>query len=166
VNRDGVRVRHREGYLDVPLEERINDRTLAAAMHGVADNPLEIAVATAGEPLRRDDGNFLVPVIVTVPIGQLVLIPSEDEHHGRISIHLQVRDGRGDISPTVRREYPVAIPNADLSGALGQNAGYTMRLAVRPGKQRIAVGLRDEVARTESVTVLEVEVGDAGGVDG
>jgi VWFA-related protein len=166
VKRDGVRVRHRLGYLDVPLEERINNRTLAAAMHGVADNPLGITAATTGDFIRRDDGSFLVPVIVTVPIGQLVLIPAEDEHQGRISIHLTVRDGRGDLSPAVRRDYPITIPNASMTNALGQSAGFTMRLAVRSGRQRIAVGMRDEVARTESVTFFEVEVGRDNGVDG
>jgi len=165
-NREGVRLRHRDGYLDVPEAERINNKTLAAAIHGVADNPLGISVATSGDFIKRDDGTFLLPVIITVPIGQLVLIPSVDEHQGRISIHLTVRDMRGDLSPTVRREYPITIPNDLLAGALGQSAGFTMRLAVRPGRQRVAVGLRDEVARTESVTYVEVDVGDAAGTDG
>jgi hypothetical protein len=105
-------------------------------------------------------------VIVTVPIDQLVLIPSADEHQGRISIHLLVRDWRGDLSPPMRREYPVAIPNASLIGALGQSAGFTVRLAVRSGRQRIAVGLRDEVSHTDSVTVLDVDVGLADGAEG
>ncbi|MBD3857666.1 MAG: VWA domain-containing protein [Acidobacteria bacterium] len=165
-NREGVRLRHRDGYLDVPEAERINNKTLAAAIHGVSDNPLGISVATSGDFIKRDDGTFLLPVIITVPIGQLVLIPSVDEHQGRISIHLTVRDLRGDLSPTVRREYPITIPNDLLAGALGQSAGFTMRLAVRPGRQRVAVGLRDEVARTESVTYVEVDVGDAAGTDG
>lgn len=165
-NREGVRLRHRDGYLDVPEAERINSKTLAAAIHGVADNPLGISVATSGDFIKRDDGTFLLPIITTVPIGQLVLIPSVDEHQGRISIHLTVRDIRGDLSPTVRREYPIAIPNDLLAGALGQSAGFTMRLAVRPGRQRVAVGLRDEVARTESVTYVEVDVGDTAGTDG
>jgi len=166
INREGVRIRHREGYLDIPEAERINNKTLAAAIHGVADNPLGISVATSGEFIRRKDGTFLVPVITTVPIGQLVLIPSADEHQGRISIHLTVRGRRGDLSPTVHREYPINIPNDHLAGALGQSAGFTMRLAVRPGRQRIAVGLRDEVARTESVTYVEADVGDTPGTDG
>ena len=165
-NREGVRLRHRDGYLDVPEAERINNKTLAAAIHGVSDNPLGISVATSGDFIKRDDGTFLLPVIITVPIGQLVLIPSVDEHQGRISIHLTVRDLRGDLSPTVRREYPITIPNDLLAGALGQSAGFTMRLAVRPGRLRVAVGLRDEVARTESVTYVEVDVGDAAGTDG
>jgi hypothetical protein len=166
VKKDGVRVRHRGGYLDVPLAERIVDRTMAAAVHGVADNPLGISVATAGEITARDDGTFLVPVIITVPIEQLVLIPSEEEHQGQISIHLTVRDNSGDLSAPIRREYPVAIPNASLTTALGQSAGFTLRLGVGPGRQRIAVGLRDEISGTESITFLEVGVGDAGGAGG
>jgi hypothetical protein len=102
-------------------------------------------------------------VIITVPIGQLVLIPSEEEHLGRISILLTVRDQRGDLSAPHRREYPVPVRNADLTSALGQSAGFTLRLAVRPGRQRIAVGVRDEIARTESVATLEVDVGETGG---
>ena len=164
VKQDGVRVRYREGYLDVPQSERMTDRILAAAVHGVADNPLRITVAN-GDIMARDDGTYLIPIIITIPIVQLVLIPSEGEHVGRISILLTVRDQRGDISPPQRREYPVPVRNADLTAALGQNAGFTLRLAVKSGKQRIAVGVRDEIGRTESVATLEVDVGETGGAD-
>lgn len=164
VKSEGVKIRHREGYLDVPQSERMADRTLAAAVHGIGDNPLGINVAN-GEVTPREDGTYLVPVIITVPIGQLVLIPSEDEHEGRISIMLTVRDQKGDLSAPQRREYPVPIRNADLTAALNQNAGFTLRLAVRPGRQRIAVGVRDEIARVESVATLEVEVGETDGVN-
>ncbi len=160
VERKGVHVRHREGYIDVPAAERMFDHTMAAAVHGYADNPLGISVATNGEIVPRDDGTFLVPVIITVPIGQLVMIPTEEEHRGQISILLMVRDWRGDLSPPVRREYPVAIPNASLTTALTQSVGFTIRLGVGSGKQRIAVGLRDEVAGSEGVTFLDLELGD------
>jgi VWFA-related protein len=165
VKRDDVRVRHREGYLDVPRSERMADLTMAAAVHGVADNPLGIALAN-GEITRRGDGTYLVPVIITVPIGGLVLIPAEEEHRGQISILLTVRDERGGLSAPQIREYPVPVPNAHLAAALSQQAGFTLRLAMRPGKQRIVVGVRDDIGRTESVTAIEVLVGDSAGVDG
>jgi len=165
VKRDDVRVRHREGYLDVPRSERMADLTMAAAVHGVADNPLGIALAN-GEITRRGDGTYLVPVIITVPIGGLVLIPAEEEHRGQISILLTVRDERGGLSSPQIREYPVPVANAHLAAALSQQAGFTLRLAMRPGKQRIVVGVRDDIGRTESVTAIEVLVGDSAGVDG
>ncbi len=105
---DGVGIRHREGYMDVPLSDGILDRTLAAAVHGFDDNPLGITVATNGAFVPRDDGTVLVPVIITVPIGELVLIPSEDEHRGQISILLTVKDDRGR---------PFAAADARVSGS-------------------------------------------------
>jgi hypothetical protein len=56
------------------------------------------------------------------------------------------------------REYPVPVPNGELASALNQGAGFTMRLAMRPGWQRIAVGVRDDIARTEAVTAIELFV--------
>lgn len=165
VKRDGVKVRHREGYRDVPLDDRLSDRTLAAAVHGFSDNQLGISVATNGEIVLRENGTYLVPVIITVPIGQLVLMPSEEEHQAQISILLMVRDEKGDLSAPIQREYPIAIPNSKLSAALSQSSGFTMRLGVGPGRQRIAVGVRDEIARSESVALLEIDLDDEGGGD-
>jgi hypothetical protein len=55
------------------------------------------------------------------------------------------------------------VPNELLATAIGKTAGFTMRLAVRGGKQRIAVSVLDEIARTESVTTLDLEVPGSGG---
>lgn len=162
VKRDDLEVRHREGYLDVPAGEHLENRTLAAAVHGVADNPLGISLEQ-GETLTREDGSLLVPIIVVVPIGGLVLVPAADEHEGRISILLTVRDERGGLSLPQLRQYPVPVRNLDLPIALTQSAGFTLRLAVSPGKQRIAVGVRDDVARTESVTTIEIDAVAVGG---
>jgi hypothetical protein len=156
VRRGGVKVRHREGYLDVPQSDRLENRILAAAVHGVGENPLGISIGK-GEVLAREDGSLLVPIIIMVPIGQLVLVPAEEEHQGHITILLAVRDENGGLSPTQHREYPVPVRNLDLPTALNQSAGFTLRLAVRPGRQRIAVGVRDDIARTESVATLEIE---------
>jgi hypothetical protein len=157
VRRDRVRVRHRDGYLDVPPSDRLENRTLAAAVHGIGANSLGISLAH-GDTVTRDDGTLLVPIIISVPIGELVLVPTEEEHQGRITIQLAVRDASGALSPVQERQYPVPVRNLDLPTALGQSAGFTLRLAMRPGAQRIAVGVRDDVGRSESVATLEVDV--------
>ncbi len=150
-------LRYRTGYNDIPVAERINDQTLAAAIHGVGDNKMGIAVK-AFETTRREDGAFLVPLIVVVPVSELILLPAEDEHRGQISIILAVRDERGGLSEIQRREYPIVVPNDRLVESIGKTAGFTMRLAVRGGKQRIAVSVLDEIARTESVTTIDLDI--------
>lgn len=162
VDVDHAQVRHREGYYDTPQNDRIDSRTLAAAIHGIAQNPMGIHVQTF-DATPRDDGSFLVPVLVIVPIGELVLVPAANEHQGRISIHLVVRDDEGGLSDPQRLEYPIPVPNDQIGTALGKTVGFTVRLGVRRGNQRIAVGVLDEIGRTESVVTLEVNPEGAGG---
>ncbi len=157
VHRDGVNVRHREGYLDSSAADQMIDRTLAAAVLGVTENPLGISIATQ-ELRSRDDGTVMVPVLVQVPIDQLVLVPMESEHSGRITILIVVQSGDGGMSQIQRREYPISVTNDQLLTALHQNAGFILGLQMRPGPQRIAVGVRDEVARTEATTTLDVDI--------
>ncbi len=162
VDVDHAQVRHREGYYDTPENDRIDSRTLAAAIHGIAENPMGIQ-AQAFEATPRDDGTFLVPILVVVPVGGLVLVPAANDHQGRISIHLAVRDDEGGLSDLQRLEYPIPVPNDQLETALGKTVGFTVRLGVRRGNQRIAVGVLDEIGRTESVVTLEVDPEGAGG---
>lgn len=162
VDVDDAQVRHREGYYDTPQSDRIDSRTLAAAIHGIAENPMGIQVHTF-DPTPRDDGTFLVPVLVIVPIGELVLVPTADEHQGRISIHLAVCDAEGALSDLQRLEYPVPVANDQLTTALAKTAGFTVRLGMRSGKQRVAIGVLDEIGRTESVVALEVDLEGSGG---
>ena len=91
------------------------------------------------------------------------LLSAFDPLTTREEMTFQVRDDRGGLSELQRREYPVVVPNALLAEAIGKTAGFTMRLAVRGGKQRIAVSVLDEISRTESVTTVELDLPGADG---
>jgi len=158
VLRDGVKVRHREGYNDRSADDRAMDRTLAAAVLGVTENPMLVAAECHGQKLR-DDGAFVVSIIVRVPLGSLVLVPGEAEHEGQISIQLAARDHQGGLSDVQRREYPVRVSNDQLMDAVSQQAGFVMGLVMREGPHTVAVGVRDAVANEESTLVLNLDVG-------
>jgi hypothetical protein len=160
VARPDVSLRYREGYLASSPTDQMIDRTLSAAIHGVTDNPLGVAVSARSER-ARDDGAFVVPLLISVPLGQLVLLPSETSHDGEISVFVVVRDAEGGLSEVQQRQYPVRIPNEQLLAALGQSAGFTMGLVMREGSQVVAVGVRDDLAKVESTVVTDVEVGAA-----
>jgi VWFA-related protein len=158
VKRDGVRLRYREGYRSSSAADVMADRTLSAAIHGVTDNPMGIEVSSRNQQ-ARGDGTYMVPILIEVPIGQLVLLPQEATHDGRISVFVVVRDPRGGVSDVVRREYPVQIPNDSLLTAISQTAGFTMGLVMRRGEQVVAVGVRDDLASVESTVAVDLEVG-------
>ncbi len=168
VRRDGAKVRHREGYLDSGSADRMADRTLAAAVLGVTENPLRVAVEAEASKPSEVKGARVVPILVKIPIDQLVLVPQEAEHTGQVTVVVAVQ-GTDGISDVQQWRYPITVSNDQLLTALHQEAGFSLSLLMREGLQRIAVGVRDDVARVESTTTLEVEVAapvPAEGADG
>lgn len=161
VKRNGVRVRHREGYIGSGTSDGLVDKTIAAAMLGVSENPLGIAVEIR-QLDRRDDGTYLVPALIRVPIGELVMVPGLENHEGKISLVVVVRSEDGAMSQPEVRQYPVVVPNDQLVEATTSSAGYTIGLVMRPGPHQVSVGVEDELAHISATIVASVDVGSEG----
>lgn len=161
VKGDGLRVRHREGYRRRSADEQMQDRTMAALVHGATDNTLGVAIR-ARTPTRRRDGSFTVPVMVQIPLGNVVFLPGRAAHTGRVVLYLAVEDERGRTSPVQRQEFPLTIPNEDILTALGQYAGFTFELVLRRGPHRVAVAVQDELGGSVATVTrpLAVEAPD------
>jgi len=160
VKDDSLRVRHREGYRRRSTEEQMQDRTVAALVHGAVDNTLGVAIAPQS-PTRRSDGNYSVRVMVQVPLGNVVFLPGSAAHTGRLIIYLAVEDDRGRTSPVERREFPISIPNDHILTALGQFAGFTFDMNLRRGPHRVAVTVQDELGGVVATTTRPLLVGDS-----
>lgn len=154
----GVRVRHNEGYRASTVEQEMLDRTVSALVLDVANNPLDVRVEL-GEPQPEKKGQFVLPVLVKVPIAKLVLVPQQREHKGKLSVYVAVRDAEGRTSQPQRFDIPVDIPNESLLTAMSREVGYGMNLLVRGGDSKLAVGVRDEVGAIASTVNLNVTVG-------
>lgn len=153
----GVDLRYRNQVRDKTVAEKMAEQTLSALMMDVHENPLEIQVE-AKEQTALDDGKYAVPVLVKVPLGKLVLLPGESLHEAKVNIYVAVLDEKGRTSPVARQACPIRVPNQELLVALGQDAGCGVRLLMRKGHQRVAVGVRDELAAVSSTVFLDVEV--------
>jgi VWFA-related protein len=157
VQRPGVKVRHRAGYVDKPQSERVADRTLSSLLLAVESNPLGIEIEL-GQPERRSDRRWLLPVMVRIPFRQLALIPHGDAEEGRINLYLAVQDEHG-VSDLHHHLYPVRVPSDQLAEAREQTLGYYAMLEIRPGTPTLAVGVWDELSGVESFVRKEVEAG-------
>jgi VWFA-related protein len=154
----GLQVRHREGYRDKNTEARMSDGTLAALRFPFENNPLGIQVEL-GTPTRRSDGYYLQPVVVKIPIGKLVLVPRETTHEARVRLFIAAVDTDGNTSEVQQVPLPISIPIADVATATGKDYVYTMSLLMRGGDQKVAVGVRDDVAAEASFVSRSVRVG-------
>jgi VWFA-related protein len=149
-----VQVRHREGYRDKSPEERMNEHTLAALLYEEANNPLEVSIEMM-PPQRDDAGHQRLPVMVKIPIGNLVLVPGEGQYEGRVTIHVGARDSEGRTSPIRSVLVPIRIPKDQLREVVGRMAGHRLMLEMRPQEHTVVVGVRDELAGVESTTLFQ-----------
>ncbi len=166
VNREGAVVRHRHGYRFDSDANDLEARTVSAALLGITENPLGINVSARRQE-TRDDGLYMVPVAVEIPIGNLVLSAEAERHVARISVVSVVKDDKGRLSDVHEREYPVTISNDQLIASVDQHATVVLGMILRRGPHRISVSVRDNISSIVATRFVDVVVGtETGGAAG
>jgi len=158
VKRKGVTVRSREGYRDKSIEARMSDGTLAALQFPIQANPLGLKLEF-GRPAERKDGLWLVPVSVRIPLGKLALVPREQGSAAKVRLFIGAIDPDGRTSEVQQVPVPINVPAADVPKLGGKHFLYTISLLMRGGDQKVAIGMRDDVAAQESYVTGELTVG-------
>ncbi|MEM7584886.1 MAG: VWA domain-containing protein [Acidobacteriota bacterium] len=158
VKRKGWQVRHRTGYRDKTPETHLSEGTLAALLYNLDSNPLGIELLF--ESARYDDkDHWLLPIEVRVPLGNATLIPQVENHLGRLRFSVAVIDEDGRMSPVEQTAVPLSIPLDQIEVARKQYYVYTVELRMRRGRQKVAVGVRDELAAESSYTRRPIQIG-------
>lgn len=151
------KVRFRDSFLERSQDELVAARTLSALSLSEVDNPLEILLEVR-EQTEAEDGHYLVPLRIQVPLGKLVLLPGEKFHQAQVSMFVAARDSKGRTSPVVKHNCPIRIPNKEILVALGRPAACGVQLKMRGGQQTVAVSVRDELAAIDSTASLDLDV--------
>lgn len=157
VNRKGLTVRHREGYREKSADTRMEEAIAAALRFGRESNPLRARVSTS--PARRDGEQRRLPLVVRIPLQELLLAPQGDLHVGRITVYFSAADGGGNLAPVQSVRIPIEIPQADLEEALQSVFPVRQELLLGAGRQTIAVAVRDELANRTSVLTSDAADG-------
>ncbi len=162
VRRKGLKIRHRRGYRDRPLTDRMTDTVRAALQFGVTKNPMGIEVSVGSGEAPPDGsekgGRRVVAVRVSIPLARVMLVPRGETHVGSVRIYLSVRDPEGRESPVQEVEVPLRIPADRLQAALAQSWVQEVKLLVRRGQQVLAVGLWDDLSQNTSFARHHFEV--------
>jgi VWFA-related protein len=155
--RKGLTVRHRDGYRDKTTETRMADGTLSSLHFGIESNPLGVALEF-GKPTRREDGNYLVPMVLRVPIGKLTLVQQGETHTAKARAFVSVMDERGGLAPPQETAIPIQVPAAELEKARASVFALELQLLMRQGPQRVAVAVRDDLTDNASFLRRSIEV--------
>jgi VWFA-related protein len=158
VKRKDLQLRHREGYRDKSTDSRMSDGTLAALSFPFEDNPLGVTLEF-GQARPRDDGFYLMPVMVRIPIGKLVLVPREQTEDAKVRLFIAAMDSGGSTSDVQQTPVPISIPKAEIATAQQKSFVYSVTLLMREGDQRVSVGVRDDIGALASFVSRGIHVG-------
>ena len=156
----GLTVRHLGGYREKDPLDRLQDLTLSALHYDVESNPLGVEVEP-GTPEPAGGDRYRLRAMVKVPFDKILLLPEAEAHTARLTLFVVVADERGGVSPFQRVELPIRVPNERILEAMAGAAAYPLELEMRGGRQRVALGVRDQLARIDATLHFEVEVGPA-----
>ena len=136
----------------------MTDGTLSSLRYGFDSNPMAVDLAF-GRAFSTGDELYGLPVQVTIPIGEIVLVPRDAIHEGRLKLYVGAIDHDGDVSPVQSVPLRIEVPNEDVERARGLGYLYEMKLQIRPGEHRVVVGVRDEFGGEESFVGNSLWVG-------
>lgn len=153
-----LNVRYTRRLSDQDPVEQLRELTLSALYHGLVDNPLDIELE--GKPAEDiGGGKYRVDLLVKIPFEKLLLLPQEKNHVGRLTLFVVVQDHKTqNLSSMNRIELPLDIPNEQILSAMAQKAAYPLKLEMQGGPQRLAIGVRDHLARVSATVEFDVDV--------
>ncbi len=158
VKRPGVRVRHRNGFRTLSQERRLEQGVLAALALGQEGNRFGVR-PVVGRAVPTDGGGYRVPLDIEIPLAAVTLVPDGERWLGRLKLAVQAMDEQGRTSPLVRSEpLELRIPDADHAAALEQHVTWSAELVMRPGRQRLAIGLADLLSGELGISLGALEV--------
>jgi VWFA-related protein len=154
----GYQLRYRRSFRDKSLLERAAESTRTALILESFDNPLGVRLEAQPTVPAAEGDQFIVPLLVKVPLEKVILLPGADSHRARVSLFLAVRDGEGRTSAVQHHLCPIQIPNGEMPGALANSSACGVRLQMRGGHQNIVVSVLDELAAVKSTVNLSIDV--------
>ena len=157
-SRKDVKIRHRESYRDKPHYNRMEDVARATLAYGFDDNPQNVLLRF-GEAAPSDKKTFVLPILVGIPLDQIVLIPQAEVHEGRVKLYFGAMDEKGDMSEVSEVELPIHIPLEEFDDPSGKYFPYQTQLQIREGMHRVTVGLWDEIGGESSFVSKQVNIG-------
>ncbi len=161
MNQRGLKARHRRVSMHKGPGAEMVDGIRATLLFGQPDNTFGVRMAF-GDPEMRGKDDYLVPLVVAVPLESLFFNPGTGFHECLVSLSVAARDNRGWMSTVSEMPVPppIQVPNESLDEARAGFFFYKMLLGMKGGSQTVAVGVRDEATAITSFSTAVVGLGE------
>ena len=157
VDRPGVDLRYRKSYLPRSPQQQVAQQLLGRLLGGQAERPTGLSLDLGGSEAAGKQ--FKTRFTLKVPFKEFSMIESGDSMQGRLSVFLAVADEGGANTPVRHTSIPVSLPKA--APPAQDYFLWEIRVLLGPGKQRVAVAVRDDIGGQVSYLVRNLDLGRA-----
>lgn len=158
----GVTLRHRAGYRSKSLRTRVREQLRSGLLYAHQENPLDLAVEWGAARREPNQGNYVLPIRLELPLRDIALLPvGEGTHEARLELLVAAAgfDGRTseiDVSP-----FGVRLADENVEAARGEALVHFHKILLEGGRQKVGVAVLDVFGSQSSVVTGIVQVGPA-----
>jgi VWFA-related protein len=144
VKRSGVQIAHRQGYIDLSPDDRLEQFLQARFSAEEKLGSLPVRIEVGGAVPKGDE--MSVPVLATLPMERLTVIPVDGRYVGRLHVYVSIFDSEGRNIGFNRHIQEVSIAPSDYEKADGAAFRYKLNVHLKKGAFTIVMTLRDDLS--------------------
>lgn len=152
-------VRARKTFVEKSIPSEMTDRVVANLFYPSSSNDMKIFLTT-GRPVQVEVDRFRVPVEVHIPMESLTLLPQGEILAGGFAVYVVAANSDGDMSDVNQQSHAIRMPAADMKSSAGKHYTWSVELLMEKGRNKISVGLIDEISRLTGFERQEVLAAD------
>jgi VWFA-related protein len=149
-----LRVRHRPGYRDKSLDQRMFERLESTLYLNLMANPLHVSLG-AGQVVPSEKNKSKVPIHVWVPVDSITFLPQRGGDQASLRVLAMARDERNRQTAFKQELYRLARPPEP---APDQRISLVFELELEQGIHVVAFGVRDEATKETSFVATSLEI--------
>ena len=150
VKRPGTRVVHRQGYLDLPADERIERllRLRVSTIEPASDVPVTMNVHNMSV-----DGKPAVSMLAAMPMNRITLLQKDGSYVGRVHVYLSIFDSNGNNVGFHHKVQDLSLPSIPANPFQ-----YRMNIRLDHGEFTVAMTLRDDLSNEIGTAVQKIKL--------
>jgi VWFA-related protein len=156
VKRPGTRVVYRQGYLDLPADERLERllRLRVSTLQPSSDVPVTLNVSN----LRVADGKPALSILAAMPMANVSLLPKDGRFVGRVHVYFSVFDATGKNVGFRHQVQELSLSQAERDKVVADAFRYKMNVRLDKGDFTVAITLRDDLSNEIGTAVQKVRL--------
>ena len=150
VKRPGTRVVYRQGYLDLPADERIERllRLRISALEPASDVPVTMNVKALNA-----EGKPAISAVGAMPMSKVTLLQKDGSYVGRVHVYLSIFDANGNNVGFHHKVQDLALPTVPSNPFQ-----YRMNIRLDRGEFTLALTMRDDMSNEIGTAVQKIKL--------